>query len=156
MQYCLFKPFFFPQVAVNLSNIKFGMIDKDITLASTPTGDFYLSEAQYSAIKELVFAKSWQMIGDENDYAENGYLYPVDFMKGCLDEPLLMSIDANGDAKSGLSYYWVESEIENKPLFSYKGEKGELKIGMTCAAQVITKRKKILYYLLEKINLKNF
>lgn len=75
------------------------MIDKDITLASTPTGDFYLSEAQYSAIKELVFAKSWQMIGDENDYAENGYLYPVDFMKGCLDEPLLMSIDANGDAK---------------------------------------------------------
>jgi choline monooxygenase len=99
MQYCLFKPFFFPQVAVNLSNIKFGMIDKDITLASTPTGDFYLSEAQYSAIKELVFAKSWQMIGDENDYAENGYLYPVDFMKGCLDEPLLMSIDANGDAK---------------------------------------------------------
>jgi len=36
-----------------------------------------------------------------------------------------------------------------------KGQKGELKIGMTCEAQVITKRKKILYFLLEKINLKN-
>lgn len=54
-----------------------------------------------------------------------------------------------------VSYYFVESEIENKPLFSYKGEQGEIKIGMTCEAQVVTKQKKILYYLLEKINLKN-
>jgi hypothetical protein len=49
----------------------------------------------------------------------------------------------------------VESEIENKPLFSYKGEEGEIKMGMTCEAQVITKQKKILYYLLEKIHLKD-
>jgi multidrug resistance efflux pump len=63
--------------------------------------------------------------------------------------------DATVDQKSGLSYYLVKSEIQNKPLFSYKGEKGELKMGMTCEAQVITKQKKILYYLLEKINLKN-
>lgn len=66
-----------------------------------------------------------------------------------------VAVDSTVDPKSGLSYYLVESEIQNKPLFSYKGEKGELKIGMTCEAQVITKRKKILYYLLEKINLKN-
>jgi membrane fusion protein, peptide pheromone/bacteriocin exporter len=66
-----------------------------------------------------------------------------------------IATDATVDQKSGMSYYLVESEIENKPLFSYKGEQGELKIGMTCEAQVITKQKKILYYLLEKINLKN-
>ncbi|BCZ44264.1 hypothetical protein psyc5s11_03310 [Clostridium gelidum] len=63
--------------------------------------------------------------------------------------------DATVDTQTGISYYLVKSEIENKPLFSYKGEKGELKMGMTCEAQVITKQKKILYYLLEKINLKN-
>lgn len=61
--------------------------------------------------------------------------------------------DAIIDQKSGLSYYLVQSEIQNKPLFSYKGEKGEIKIGMNCEAQVVTERKKILYYLLEKINL---
>lgn len=66
-----------------------------------------------------------------------------------------IATDATVDSKTGISYYLVESEIENKPLFSYKGEQGELKIGMTCEAQVITKQKKILYYLLEKINLKD-
>nr|WP_241392923.1 HlyD family efflux transporter periplasmic adaptor subunit [Clostridium saccharobutylicum] len=66
-----------------------------------------------------------------------------------------IATDATVDAKTGTSYYLVESEIENKPLFSYKGEEGELKMGMTCEAQVVTKQKKILYYLLEKINLKN-
>lgn len=66
-----------------------------------------------------------------------------------------IATDATVDAKTGISYYLVESEIENKPLFSYKGEEGEIKIGMTCEAQVITKQKKILYYLLEKINLKD-
>lgn len=66
-----------------------------------------------------------------------------------------IAADATVDIQSGMSYYLVESEIQNKPLFSYKGEKGELKIGMTCEAQVVTKQKKILYYLLEKINLKD-
>ncbi|MGH4119270.1 hypothetical protein [Clostridium sp.] len=66
-----------------------------------------------------------------------------------------IAVDSTIDQQSGTSYYLVESEIQNKPLFSYKGKKGELKIGMTCEAQVITKRKKILHYLLEKINLKN-
>ncbi|MGH4119276.1 HlyD family efflux transporter periplasmic adaptor subunit [Clostridium sp.] len=66
-----------------------------------------------------------------------------------------IAVDSTVDQQSGTSYYLVESEILNKPLYSYKGQKGELRIGMTCEAQVITKRKKILYYLLEKINLKN-
>jgi len=66
-----------------------------------------------------------------------------------------IATDATVDQKTGVSYYLVESEIENKPLFSYKGEEGEIKIGMTCEAQVVTKQKKILYYLLEKINLKD-
>lgn len=66
-----------------------------------------------------------------------------------------IATDAIIDQKTGSSYYLVESEVKNEPLFSYKGEKGELKLGMTCEAQVVTKQKKILYYMLEKINLKN-
>ncbi len=75
------------------------MIDKDIRLASTPPGKFYLSEEAYSAAKELVFTKTWQVIGDENDFYDNGYLYPVKFMDGCLDEPLILCKDADGNAK---------------------------------------------------------
>ncbi|WP_257788397.1 HlyD family secretion protein [Clostridium saccharobutylicum] len=65
-----------------------------------------------------------------------------------------IATDATVDPKTGISYYLVQSEIENKPLFSYKGDEGEIKMGMACEAQVVTKKKKILYYLLEKINLK--
>ncbi|WP_297420276.1 HlyD family efflux transporter periplasmic adaptor subunit [Clostridium sp.] len=73
-------------------------------------------------------------------------------LKGTITD---IATDATVDPRTGASYYLVESEIENKPLFSYKGEEGEVKIGMTCEAQVITKQKKILYYLLEKIHLKD-
>ncbi|MDK2811244.1 MAG: rane fusion protein peptide pheromone/bacteriocin exporter [Petroclostridium sp.] len=62
--------------------------------------------------------------------------------------------DARTDGNNGHSFYLVEGDIENKPLYSYKGEKAEIKVGMACEAQVITKTKKVLYYLLEKINLK--
>lgn len=66
-----------------------------------------------------------------------------------------IAVDATLDPKLGTSYYLVESVIKNRPLFNYKNEKGEVKIGMTCEAQVIPERKKILYFLLEKINFKN-
>ncbi len=72
----------------------------------------------------------------------------------CLGTISKISTDARIDEQSGISYYAVETYVENKPLYSYKGEKTEIKLGMSCEAQIITKQKKILYYLLEKINLK--
>lgn len=36
---------------------------------------------------------------------------------------------------------------------SYKGIVKEIKVGMVCEAQVVTKSRKILWWLLEKINL---
>lgn len=66
-----------------------------------------------------------------------------------------ISVDAKLDGQTGNSYYLVECDIENRPLYSHKGEKAEIKLGMTCEAYVVTKRKKILHYVLEKINLKD-
>ena len=63
--------------------------------------------------------------------------------------------DATVDQEKGTSFYIVEAAIENRPLYSYKGVKAEIKVGMTCEAQVITKSKKILYYILEELNLKD-
>jgi len=50
----------------------------------------------YALAKEKIFARSWQFIGDENKYGQNGYLYPLNFMEGCLDEPLLLNKNENG------------------------------------------------------------
>lgn len=64
-----------------------------------------------------------------------------------------ISSDAKVSDAQGISGYIVEGSISNETVYSYKNEPAEIKIGMTCEAHVITERKKILFYLLEKINL---
>ena len=54
-----------------------------------------------------------------------------------------------------MGYYLVEASVDNKILFDYKGNEANIKVGMAGEAQVIVERKKILHYLLEKINLKD-
>ncbi|UXJ68768.1 HlyD family efflux transporter periplasmic adaptor subunit [Lysinibacillus fusiformis] len=55
--------------------------------------------------------------------------------------------------ENGLSYYSVEASLTTKILSNKKGEKGEVKVGMTVEASVIADSKKILHYLLEKVSL---
>lgn len=57
--------------------------------------------------------------------------------------------------QDGRSYYNVEASIANTPLVNRKGENGEIRVGMTAEAYVITNSKKIIHYLLEKINLRD-
>ncbi|WP_283716124.1 hypothetical protein [Clostridium perfringens] len=40
-------------------------------------------------------------------------------------------------------------------MHSNKGEKSLIKTGIICDASIITRKEKMLYYLLEKIGLKN-
>jgi HlyD family secretion protein len=61
--------------------------------------------------------------------------------------------DARVDNESGASYYMVEATLEKTELESYKGVKAQVKVGMVCEAQVVTKSRKILWWLLEKLNL---
>lgn len=57
--------------------------------------------------------------------------------------------------QDGLSYYLVEATIPNTPLINRHGEHGELRIGMTANASVITDSRKIIDFVLEKINLRD-
>ncbi|HEX2927332.1 MAG TPA: HlyD family efflux transporter periplasmic adaptor subunit [Ruminiclostridium sp.] len=66
-----------------------------------------------------------------------------------------LGTDARVDQSGGTSYYTAEASVENKQLYSYKGVVAQIKVGMECEAQVVTKTKKVLYYLLEKINLRD-
>lgn len=52
------------------------------------------------------------------------------------------------------SYYVVEAISENRHLYSYKGNKAKLKVGMNCEARVIIGSKTVMNYLLEKIDLR--
>ncbi|HEY9062508.1 MAG TPA: HlyD family efflux transporter periplasmic adaptor subunit [Pseudobacteroides sp.] len=61
--------------------------------------------------------------------------------------------DARVDKESGSNFYMVEATVDKTELESYKGVKAQVKVGMVCEARVVTKSRKILWWLLEKINL---
>lgn len=62
--------------------------------------------------------------------------------------------DASFDENSGLSYF-VEGSLENNPVYGYKGDMKKVKVGMTADVHIVTKRKKILHYILEKLDLRS-
>ena len=64
-----------------------------------------------------------------------------------------ISEDLKVDNNSGSAYYLVEARLDKSKLINSKGQEGSLKAGMACQAQMVTENKRILFYLLEKINL---
>ncbi|WP_242856112.1 HlyD family efflux transporter periplasmic adaptor subunit [Ruminiclostridium josui] len=55
--------------------------------------------------------------------------------------------------ENGQSYYNVEATVPGTKMIGSSGRQGEIKAGMICEANVITKQKSFLRYFLEKINL---
>jgi len=66
-----------------------------------------------------------------------------------------ISIDSTMNPNDGVSFYIVEASIDNQALYSYKGQEANIKVGMLSEAYVITDSKKILNYVLEKIDLRD-
>ena len=71
-------------------------VDPDITVASTLEGRFYSDAAMFDRLRERVFARTWQWIGDLADVAEPQSLAPRTLLPGFLDEPLVLARDAAG------------------------------------------------------------
>ena len=71
-------------------------VDSDITVASTIDSSFYRDEATYRQVRERIFARTWQWIGDLADVATAGSLAPREFLQGLHDEPLLLARDQGG------------------------------------------------------------
>ncbi|GMV88299.1 MAG: hypothetical protein AMXMBFR81_12300 [Chthonomonas sp.] len=70
-------------------------IHEDIAKAWTPPGAFYTYEAAYEAAKERVFVPSWQFLGDLDAAKVPGQATPFTILEGCLDEPVVLTRDAN-------------------------------------------------------------
>jgi choline monooxygenase len=71
-------------------------IDPDITLAKTPPGRFYHDPQVYDAIRDRVFAHSWQWIGVHGAVREVASAFPFELLEGMLDEPLLLTRAEDG------------------------------------------------------------
>ena len=68
-------------------------IHKDITRASTLPGSFYQSQHLFEKSKEQIFARTWQIVGDNSNLKLSNNAQPFKFMSGFIDEPLLLICD---------------------------------------------------------------
>jgi choline monooxygenase len=57
-------------------------VDPDIARAATLPGAFYSDEAAFAAMRERVFARTWQWLGPLDDVASPGTLSPEDAPAG--------------------------------------------------------------------------
>ncbi len=65
-------------------------IDADIRRASTLPGSFYCDPAMFERVRERVFAKSWQFLGDTSALRTPGSAKPLSLLDGFLGEPLVL------------------------------------------------------------------
>jgi choline monooxygenase len=97
-------------------------IDADITVASTLPGSFYSDDAAFAQLRDRVFARTWQWIGDLEDVAKAQTLSPRDLLPRMLDEPLLLARDAAGELRC---------------LSNVCTHRGNILVKETCAAKEI-------------------
>ncbi|CEP43554.1 HlyD family efflux transporter periplasmic adaptor subunit [Paraclostridium sordellii] len=74
------------------------------------------------------------------------------FLEGKIET---ISPDSKVDSKTGMSFFTGEGSLSSNVLYSNKGEESYIKPGMICEAKIITRNEKMMYYILEKIGLKN-
>jgi phenylpropionate dioxygenase-like ring-hydroxylating dioxygenase large terminal subunit len=72
-------------------------INPDIKKAETLPASFYKDQAVFGAIKEKVFLKSWQWIGDENLVQIPHSVHPFVLLDNYITEPMLLTRDENNN-----------------------------------------------------------
>ena len=68
-------------------------IHPDITKAETLPASFYKDQAIFEAIKEMIFLKSWQWVGDKNLVLKPQSVHPFVLLDDYLTEPMLLTKD---------------------------------------------------------------
>jgi phenylpropionate dioxygenase-like ring-hydroxylating dioxygenase large terminal subunit len=71
-------------------------VDPDVTLAQTPRGALYTDPAAWEAIRERVFPRTWHLVAHRDDLPEGVGAHPFSLLPGVLDEPLVLTRDAQG------------------------------------------------------------
>lgn len=70
-------------------------IHADIRQASTPPAGFYTDPAMHARLRDRIFARSWQFIGDTDVVRIPGQVHPFTLLDGCIDEPLVLTRDTD-------------------------------------------------------------
>lgn len=71
-------------------------IHKDISKAETLPSSFYKSQDVFDQVRENIFLKSWQWLGDNSSLKLTNSIYPLTLLDGFLTEPILLTRDKEG------------------------------------------------------------
>lgn len=74
-------------------------ISDDISASNTLPASFYTNENYFQELKDKVFAKSWQLIGDDEMIKSENSVYPFVFVEHFMEEALLLSKNEKGELK---------------------------------------------------------
>lgn len=69
-------------------------IDEDIRRAATLPAEVYSDPRWFGLLRERIFARSWQLVGDTDRVRVPGQVHPLTLLEGVLDEPLVLTRDA--------------------------------------------------------------
>lgn len=69
-------------------------VHPDITVAETLPASFYRDPDIFEAMKDLIFARSWQWIGDDKLVELPQFVHPFVLLEHFLDEPMILARDA--------------------------------------------------------------
>lgn len=72
-------------------------VDSDIRKAETLPASFYKDREMFDQIKEGVFLKTWQFIGDDTLVKLPGSVYPFVLLDSFLTEPMVLTRDKEGE-----------------------------------------------------------
>lgn len=71
------------------------VIDPEIRLAWTLPSEVYREPRYLDLARERAFARGWQLVGNLGRLKSPGHVLPVTLLEGFLDEPLLLTRDAD-------------------------------------------------------------
>lgn len=74
-------------------------VDADIRKAETLPASFYRDPDIFEELKERVFAKSWQWIGDDSVIPPGNTVYPFVLLDKFLSEPMILTRDKDGEVR---------------------------------------------------------
>lgn len=72
-------------------------VNSDIAVSETLPAWFYRDAQVFESLKESVFYRSWQWLGDSFDVRLEGHVHPFVLLDGFLTEPMLLSRDQQGE-----------------------------------------------------------
>jgi choline monooxygenase len=109
-------------------------IHPDIAKAETLPASFYKDDVLFKDIKEKIFLKSWQFIGDENLVSLTQSVHPIILLENYLAEPILLTKDTDNNLTCLTNVCThrgnlvaLNSGISKKLICTYHGRRFNLK-----------------------------